>query len=47
MAVITNYSGANPEVDINGLNPGFEYIKDTDSMYPQTMRFTFGAQISF
>ena len=47
LAVITNYSGANPEVDINGLNPGFEYIKDTDSMYPQTMRFTFGAQITF
>ena len=47
LAVFTKYSGANPEVDINGLNPGFEYIKNTDSMYPQTMRFTLGAQITF
>lgn len=45
--VITKYSGNNPEVNINGLNPGFEYIKDTDSMYPQATRFTFGAQINF
>ncbi|MCI1647690.1 MAG: SusC/RagA family TonB-linked outer membrane protein [Bacteroides sp.] len=47
LAVITGYSGANPEVNINGLNPGFEYIKSKDSMYPQTIRFTLGAQITF
>jgi TonB-linked SusC/RagA family outer membrane protein len=47
LAVFTKYDGPNPEVNINGLNPGFEYIKDTDSMYPQTMRFTFGTQITF
>ncbi|WP_235016815.1 SusC/RagA family TonB-linked outer membrane protein [Bacteroides faecalis] len=47
LAVFTKYSGPNPEVNINGLNPGFEYIKETDSMYPQTMRFTLGAQITF
>jgi len=47
LAVFTKYSGANPETNINGLTPGFEYIKNTDSMYPQTMRFTFGTQITF
>lgn len=47
LAVLTGYSGSNPEVDTNGLTPGFEYIKSVDSMYPQTIRFTFGAQINF
>lgn len=47
LAVITNYSGINPEVNITGLYPGFDYIKDADSMYPQTTRFTLGAQITF
>lgn len=47
LAVFTNYNGLNPEVDINGLYPGFEYVKDTASMYPQTTRFTLGVQITF
>lgn len=47
LAVISAYSGTNPEVDLNGLTPGFEYIKNEESMYPQTIRFTFGAQINF
>lgn len=47
LAVFTNYNGLNPEVDINGLYPGFEYVNDTASMYPQTTRFTLGVQITF
>lgn len=46
LAVITGYSGTNPEVNINGLTPGFEYIKDTASMYPQTSRVTVGLQFN-
>ena len=47
LAVFTNYNGLNPEVDINRLYPGFEYVNDTASMYPQTTRFTLGVQITF
>lgn len=47
VAVLTAYNGLNPEVNINGLTPGFEYIKDTDTMYPQTCRFTLGVQMTF
>lgn len=47
LAVFTNYNGLNPEIDINGLYPGFEYVNDTASMYPQTTRFTLGVQITF
>ena len=47
LAVFTNYNGLNPEVDINGLYPGFEYVNDTASMYPQTTHFTLGVQITF
>ena len=32
VAVFTDYNGINPEVDINGLNPGFEYVNNTASM---------------
>jgi hypothetical protein len=45
--VFTAYKGLNPEVSINGLTPGFEQIKDKDSMYPQTRRFTIGVQLTF
>ena len=47
VAVFTDYNGINPEVDINGLNPGFEYVNNTASMYPQTTRFTLGVQLTF
>lgn len=56
VAYITKYKGLNPEVDINGLEPGFEWYRrqggDDDrgwkkSIYPQTIRWTLGAQITF
>lgn len=47
LAVFTDYNGINPEVDINGLYPGFEYVNDVSSMYPQTTRFTLGVQLTF
>lgn len=47
LATITKYSGIDPEVNINGLTPGFEYIKDTSSMYPRTCRFTLGVNLTF
>ena len=47
MAVFSVYIGINREVDINGLNPGFEYVNNTASMYPQTTRFTLGVQLTF
>lgn len=45
--MFTGYKGITPEVDINGLDGGFELIKNTNSMYPQTRRFAFGAQVTF
>ncbi len=47
LATFTKYSGVDPEVDINGLTPGFEEIKSTSSMYPKTRRFTLGVQLTF
>ncbi|NDV70139.1 SusC/RagA family TonB-linked outer membrane protein [Dysgonomonas sp. 25] len=47
VAMFTKYKGVNPEVNLNGLTPGFEYIKDKDTMYPQTIRFTLGVQLTF
>lgn len=44
VAVFTKYSGLNPEVDINGLEPGFEMF---NSIYPQTRRYTLGIQLNF
>lgn len=41
--VITNYSGLDPEVNINGLEPGFE----ERNVYPKTRTFMFGLQASF
>ncbi|SKB64649.1 TonB-linked outer membrane protein, SusC/RagA family [Sphingobacterium nematocida] len=41
------YKGVNPQVNLNGLFPGFEQINTTASMYPQTRRFTLGVQLTF
>jgi len=30
-----------------GMIPGFEYVNDTSTMYPQTTRFTLGVQLNF
>ncbi|MBD1433547.1 SusC/RagA family TonB-linked outer membrane protein [Sphingobacterium sp. DN00404] len=39
----TNYSGLDPEVNINGLEPGFEEL----NVYPKTRTFMFGIQANF
>ena len=44
VACFSMYSGLNPEVSINGLDPGYEWFT---SIYPRTARFTLGAKISF
>lgn len=44
VACFTNYTGLDPEVNINGLDPGYEWHND---IYPQTRRFTLGAQFVF
>jgi TonB-linked SusC/RagA family outer membrane protein len=41
--VLTNYSGLDPEVNINGLDPGFE----ERNAYPKTRTFMLGLQASF
>ncbi len=41
--VITKYSGLDPEVNINGLEPGFE----ERNVYPETRTFMFGLQANF
>ncbi|RPE10007.1 SusC/RagA family TonB-linked outer membrane protein [Chitinophaga lutea] len=41
--VITRYSGLDPEVNINGLEPGFE----ERNVYPETRTFMFGLQANF
>lgn len=41
--VFTKYSGLDPEVNINGLTPGFENL----DVYPRTRTFMFGLQASF
>ncbi|QEH44069.1 SusC/RagA family TonB-linked outer membrane protein [Chitinophaga sp. XS-30] len=41
--VLTNYSGLDPEVNINGLEPGFE----ERNVYPKTRTFMFGLQANF
>jgi len=40
---ITGYSGLDPEVNVNGLDPGFEDV----TAYPKTRTFMFGVQVSF
>ncbi len=44
VACFTNYSGLDPEVNINGLDPGYEWFNDA---YPKTRRFTLGVQLTF
>ncbi|SDM28574.1 SusC/RagA family TonB-linked outer membrane protein [Pedobacter antarcticus] len=41
--VFTNYSGLDPQVNINGLDPGFE----ERNAYPKTRTFMFGLQANF
>ena len=41
--VFTNYTGLDPEVNINGLEPGFEERNG----YPKTRTFMFGLQLNF
>lgn len=41
--VITKYSGLDPEVNINGLEPGFEEL----NVYPKTRTFMVGVQVNF
>jgi TonB-dependent starch-binding outer membrane protein SusC len=41
--VFTNYSGLDPEVNINGLEPGFE----ERNTYPQSRTFMMGVQVGF
>src|SRR5699024_3621650 len=40
---LTKYSGLDPEVNINGLEPGFE----ERNVYPKTRTFMMGVQVSF
>ena len=56
VAYFTKYKGLNPEVDINGLEPGFEWFRrqggENDrgwrkSIYPQTIHWTLGVQLTF
>lgn len=41
--VFTNYNGLDPEVNINGLEPGFE----ERNVYPKTRTFMMGLQVNF
>lgn len=41
---ITRYSGMDPESNINGLDPGFEWH---NNLYPRTRSFTLGVQLTF
>ncbi len=41
---ITSYSGMDPESNINGLEPGFEWH---DNTYPRTRTWTLGVQLTF
>ncbi len=41
--IITNYKGVDPEVSVNGLNPGY----DNRDQYPSTRSFTLGVGIKF
>lgn len=41
---ITKYSGMDPESNINGLDPGFEWH---NNIYPRTRLFTLGVQLTF
>ncbi|MFW6289775.1 MAG: SusC/RagA family TonB-linked outer membrane protein [Mariniphaga sp.] len=41
---LTKYSGMDPESNINGLDPGFEWH---NNIYPRTRTWTLGVQLSF
>ena len=41
---LTKYSGMDPESNVNGLDPGFEWH---DNIYPRTRTWTLGIQLSF
>ena len=41
---LTNYSGMDPESNINGLDPGFEWH---NNLYPRTRIWTLGVQLTF
>ena len=43
VACLTGYSGLDPEVNINGLDPGYEWF----NLYPETRRYTFGLRFIF
>ncbi len=43
VACFTNYSGFDPEVNINGLDPGYEWYYG----YPDARRYTLGVKLSF
>jgi hypothetical protein len=43
LLVLTKYSGLDPEVNVNGLDPGFEFR----DVYPKTRTIMFGLQIGF
>jgi TonB-linked SusC/RagA family outer membrane protein len=47
VATFTKYRGMNPEVRIDGLDPGFERYWDINTIYPQTRRYTLGVQVTF
>ena len=44
VACFSMYSGLNPEVNINGVDVGYEWF---NNLYPRTARFTLGAKITF
>lgn len=47
VATFSKYKGYNPEQNVNGLFPGLAGFQDVRSMYPQTIRWTFGLQLKF
>ena len=44
IACFSMYSGLDPEVNINGVDVGYEWF---NNLYPRTARFTLGAKITF
>lgn len=44
VACFSMYSGLDPEININGIDVGYEWF---NNLYPRTVRFTAGAKITF
>ncbi len=44
LLTLTKYSGMEPESNINGLDPGFEWF---NNLYPRTQTWTLGIQLTF